>query len=528
MSPARVEHVIMRRTFRATARVGCVFLLFAGFCGAVPAHADLYGAVGEYKKGAYSDAFKDFMALAKLGQPTAQLDVARLYFIGRGVRQNYIYAYAWAHLAAQNGAAGANEIADQLGPMLAPGSRQVAEQVTAAYTPDALGRTLLPEPLSPQAVGQQWQDMQKPPCWPVKVFDPGFPPIARMNKNQGRVLVEYTVMPDGTARLPRVLYAYPPQEFEANAREAALRSRYARRAGAAPLRCVEWEDFSLRDGYTQSGGFTKPNGGGSAMGAQTSGTAIDPNRLGGMRAGGILYFDNNRVPLPQSYGDLNRINTNLKYNADGGNDPRADLYYALLNEGAPELGGVPSTGLSWMVKAAQAGLPLAQFQVGYRLLIGLDCRPDPAKALKWLQMAAAKHETTADVILAVRLLSGTPDATATAAAKEWLEQAVAGGNEYGELYLSALLASAPEPQARDPKRALLLLDKIYVGVKDEPIAGEIRAAAQAGTGDFVDAIQSEQGAIAEAHKLGWDLAPLEQRLAVYAAHKPWYGDLLSF
>lgn len=181
-----------------------------------------------------------------------------------------------------------------------------------------------------------------------------------------------------------------------------------------------------------------------------------------------------------------------------------------------------------MVKAAQAGLPLAQFQVGYRLLTGLDCRADPTKALTWLHMAAAQHETTADVILATRLLSGTPNAAATAQAKEWLEKAVAGGNEYGELYLSALLAAAPDPAIRDPKRALLLLRKVYAGVKDDPGADEIRAAAQAASGDFPGAIQSEQGAIAAARKLRWDLSPLQQRLTSYRAQKPWYGELLAF
>lgn len=42
------------------------------------------------------------------------------------------------------------------------------------------------------------------------------------------------------------------------------------------------------------------------------------------------------------------------------------------------------------------------------------------------------------------------------------------------------------------------------------------------------AIQSAQGAIVAAHKLGWDLAPLEQRLAAYRSGKPWNGQLLAF
>jgi Sel1 repeat len=232
--------------------------------------------------------------------------------------------------------------------------------------------------------------------------------------------------------------------------------------------------------------------------------------------------------VTHSYSQLLWIERNLRRNAAGGNDPRADLYYGLVIEGAPQLGVSPTTGLSWLVKAAQAGLPLAQFQVGYRLLTGLECRADLAKALKWLHMAADQNETSADVVLATRLLHGTPDAAATAQAKDWLERSVAGGNEYGELYLAAMLASVPQPQLRDPRRALLLLSKVYPGVDSDPTASEIRAAAQAAEGDFQDAVQSEQGAIAKAHKMGWNLSPLEHRLALYQSRKPWYGDLLAF
>lgn len=143
-------------------------------------------------------------------------------------------------------------------------------------------------------------------------------------------------------------------------------------------------------------------------------------------------------------------------------------------------------------------------------------------------MAAAQHQTSADLVLAARLLQGTPNAAATARAKEWLEQAVAGGNSYGELYLAALLATAPDPQVRDPVRALSLLEKVYASVHENPTATEIRAAAQAAEGDFAGAVQSERKAIGDAGKLGWDLSPLEQRLALYQARKPWHGNLLAF
>lgn len=506
-----------------------LLFLFAAAWGSHPAHADMYSALGAYKKGDYPQAFQDYLALAKLGQPLAQLNVARLYLLGRGVDESDILAYAWASLAAENGEASGRRTTAVLGPLLAPGSKQLARQITAAYTPEALRRNLLPQPLDAQAAKRQWAAMHAPPCWPVELFYPGPPSIASMERNQGRVLVEYTVMPDGTARLPRVLYAYPPQVFDATTREAVLRSCYAHAAAAAaPRRCVEWHDFVLQNGAT--GAVLVMDGTGSSGFGEAHASGLTEDRMQaseGIKAGGTIYFQNG-APPNGSYQELQYIARKLKINVDKDNDPRADLYYGLLIEGAPQLEKSPTSGLTWLVKAAQAGLPLAQFQVGYRLLAGLECRPDLAKALEWLHLAAAQHETSADLVLAARLLRGTPSAAATARAKEWLEQAVAGGNSYGEMYLAALLATAPDARLRDPARALSLLKNVYAGVHENPTALEIRAAAQAAEGHFAGAVQSEQKAIADAGKLDWDLSPLEERLALYRARKPWHGNLLDF
>jgi hypothetical protein len=98
----------------------------------------------------------------------------------------------------------------------------------------------------------------------------------------------------------------------------------------------------------------------------------------------------------------------------------------------------------------------------------------------------------------------------------------------GKLYLAALLAAASGEEARDPKRALALLDDVFRGVNDDPVAFEIRAAAQASSGEFKDAVKSESKAILMAQRLKWDLTPLEERLAHYTASEPWHGALLDF
>jgi hypothetical protein len=109
-----------------------------------------------------------------------------------------------------------------------------------------------------------------------------------------------------------------------------------------------------------------------------------------------------------------------------------------------------------------------------------------------------------------------------------LEQAAASGNHDGKLYPAALLAAAPGDATRDPQRALALVDAVFRGVKDDPAAFEIRAAAQASAGDFTGAVKSQSQAVSMAQQLKWDVNPLNERLARYTARQPWYGTLLGF
>ncbi len=82
---------------------GVLLVLLGMLWGSPPARADIYSAERDYKAGDYAHAFQEFLALAQLGQPLAQLDVAVMYRAGQGTESSDIHAYAWASLAAQNG-----------------------------------------------------------------------------------------------------------------------------------------------------------------------------------------------------------------------------------------------------------------------------------------------------------------------------------------------------------------------------------------------------------------------------------------
>ena len=471
---------------------GILLALLAAFSVVPPVHADIVSAYNDYKKGDYAHAFQEYLALAQLGQPLAQFDVATMYHAGQGTPLNDTDAYAWATLAAANGEARGKALADALRPNLPAGAEQAAAAVTLDYTDAALQRDLLPD-----------QSAVRPPGWPFTPLDPQIACIRTQvhmdvedyarTRVQGTLIVEFTLMADGMPRFPRIVQAVPAGVFEGVAKTILLRSRFSTApAGSAPVQCFLPYNFIFTN-------FTQDSIGDFAA------------ELGYRR--------------------------NLPEIAQAG-DPYAQLVYGLLLDGLPLKHGDVSLqkgGLPWLVKAAQAGLPVAQYEVGHRLLMGRECWRDDAKGLKWIRLAAEQGEPTADVTLATRLLRGTPSAANVAQAKEWLERGAATGNDTripsgsddARLLLAALLAATTEASLRDPPRALDLLNRVQ-DVDQDPTPYDIRAAAQAAQGDFSHAVRSEQTAISRATKLGWDLAPLQQRLSLYQSSKPWYGSLLEF
>ncbi len=88
------------------------------------------------------------------------------------------------------------------------------------------------------------------------------------------------------------------------------------------------------------------------------------------------------------------------------------------------------------------------------------------------------------------------------------------------------LSSAQLAYKRDPQRASQLLEQIGREQDGNPRLQEIRAAAQAAAGDYGAAKASEYRAIADATRLHWDLAPLNEGRARYEAGQPWFGNLL--
>ena len=196
--------------------------------------------------------------------------------------------------------------------------------------------------------------------------------------------------------------------------------------------------------------------------------------------------------------------------------------------GLPQLQKPHSEALPWFLKSAQTGVPAAQYQVGHSLLVGRGCQCQENKGVDWMRRAARGGQADAEITLAMYTLKGTPNAEQQRAARLRLEQASASGSRDGKLYLAALLAAAPEGTVRDPKAGLKVLDDVFRNFEDDPTAYEVRAAGQANSGQFDDAVKSERKAVDMATSLKWDPAPLAQRLSQYQARQPWTGMLVAY
>lgn len=472
---------------RPVARWGAWGLILA-MLGCLPAHADLVSALNTFKRGDYTQAFPEFLALAKLGQPLAQLDVAYLYAAGVGTGRSTVRAYGWARLAGQNGEIKGAKLAAKLRVALTPANRRSAARIVAPYTPAALRSSLLP--IFYTDCGSDGHTHCKSGTWgqtgqcsPRHLDRYVYPRGAESSGVQGRVIVHFTLMPDGTAHLPYVLFGLPKPgyRFHAAALTSILRSKFARLPpGAQPAPCNLMFAFIERP-------FTSLS----------------------------------------AYPRLERFIDRMRRRAHSGN-PSAEAIYGTLLATVPQVGQRRERHfLSWLVKAAQAGVAYAQYEVGESLLAGLGCLHDSAKALRWMRLAAAQDEPHAQVALAMRLLRGVPTAAQWAQARRRLQAAVARHDKTGAMYLSALLAAAPEAKFRDPARALALERMAFRGLGVDPTGYEIRAAAYAAEGRFKRAVRAERRAMAHARALGWSLAPLQARLRRYRAGKPWFGDLLD-
>jgi TPR repeat protein len=437
-------------------------------CGA-DARADLYQASAAVAKQDLPRAFELYRELAELGHPLAQEMLAAMYVNGEGVKRDNVLGYAWAKLALENGGGGesARSIVEQIEPHLKEAARARIADLHARFGTEALRRSLLPREAVPEPTVAG-----KTACKMISPADPAkfYPPEAYEKKVAGTVVIDARVLPDGSARLPRVLYSFPPGAFDAPARAVALSSGYKpviENGVAVP--CT----IRFRVKFTHHGAAEQ-------------------------------FTDEASMQL------LAR----LRSEAVAG-DSNSQLLYALIMTVRPAPDPEPSTTSRWLLRSAQAGVPAAQYLVGERLMTGGEWARDEAKAARWLEMAGSRGNGDASTALATYLLRPAHDAAMREKGFTWMQRAAEARHFEGRLFFAALLASWPDASKRDPVRALALLDELGKEFEYDPLSFEIRAAALAAQGKFKEAIAAQKRAVSKARARDWEVGKQQLRLDAY-------------
>jgi hypothetical protein len=441
--------------------------------------ADLYQATAAADKKDYARAFELFRELAEIGNGHAQENLAVLYVNGEGVARDNVLGYAWAKLALENGGGeAARSIVAQLEPHLKEASRARVAEVHARFGNDALRARLLPDPARPPLARPHPCGM-KVPANP----DDFYPSKAKIQGITGQVMVEARVGSDGSVRTPRALYSFPAEVFEEAGRAVALRSSY-----------TPWIE----------NGVHKP----CTIRFKVKFAINDSDKM--------------RPPA-----EALRIVADLRKKAHAG-DPDSQLTYGLASTLRPEFSDAADKDVDWFLKAAQAGVPAAQFLIGNRLLSSNYRPEDRAKGVRWLEMGASGGSGAAMTALASHLLAVGQDAEARDQGFDWMRRAADTRHREGKYLFATLLVSWPDASRRDPARALALLDQIGDSFDYDPLSFEIRAAALAATGDFPAAIRAQTKALSLARKLHWDTRIPEARLQAYEQGRLVEQELVSF
>lgn len=446
----------------------------------MPASADLYSAEAAMEKKDYPRAFELYRELAELGHAYSQENLAVMYVNGEGVKRDNVLGYAWAVIAIENGGGeAARGIVAQLEPHMTPAARKRVAEVQAQFGKAALEERVLPKPFVKGVSNEN-------PCRMRSVANPDnyYPVEAKLKGLAGTVLVEATVAPDGRARDPRVWYSIPAKIFDEAAKQLALNNQYwPPKVNGVEVPCVV--RFKVK--------FTFD-------GAKDGGTA-----------------------------EQKRVLAEAKTKAESGN-PLSQLVYGMLLELRDDMNTDHEEPSAWFVKAAQGGLPSAEYLVGMQALmrVAQGAEKSDSKGLFWLKRAADAGQAEAQAALANYLMRNNPDTVALDTAFALLEKAAASGNRDGKFHLAALLATSPDAARRDPGRALNLLAQIEKEMDFDPYFFEVRAAAQAMLGNFAESQEDQKRALRMARKFGWNSKDAQSRLESYASSKPWTGNLFTF
>ncbi|WP_231659112.1 MULTISPECIES: TonB family protein [Pseudoalteromonas] len=407
--------------------------------------ADLLSATLNYHQGSYSEAKREFLQLAHLGNADAIYNVAVMYLHGQGVEKNKAQAFAWFSLAADFGLLDARDTA-----MLIAEQTDNKQPLDDAY--DALLKQL----------SFQWYDQQLRPelnaspalhLSPERRYtvEPKYPEHAYKNGIEGWVWLEFDIDKSGAVTDITLIDSYPEKTFDKAIINAVRRWQYQGNNQTLPYynRSLLYH-FTTYKGKQYEQSFKSQQREYNEKISDLIDAAEQGNAL-------VQYYIANWL----SSNDYNATRL-LKYHWQQANANGELLLRSAVNGyansqyriGANMLRGKygkvdREKGLNWILLAAQSGFASAQYRLGRELLNSQYVDYAPNKALKWLRAAAEQGLFSAkrDIALLLFDLKKPMQQVSTA-----LNEALAGDNEHPQLLLLKAKIHAATGNSNDARK----------------------------------------------------------------------------
>ncbi len=438
------------------------------------ANPALQEALDNYQNSRFEIACKQFKTLAEMGFSTAQYNLGVMYLKGQAVEKDLAQAYAWMTLAGSTQASleGENDssyekTATTVFSALSDANSEAealtqAEYLLENYSLNALANRLVQTNPQPEINTSSFRVLQS--------RQPDYPEKAINYRLGGSVKTEFWVFPDGSVRLPGVVYSLPEEIFDASTLDAI-------------------KNFEI--GWNETADPQKP---------KLFSQVID-------------YRVQNSSKSQLNPEIVNHFNM-LRQRADKGDDYAR--YQIGIAHSYIDLWDMDAfTSWTYLLQAALQGVPEAQYVIGENLTRHWREEAEKLSGTLWIKLSASGDFPA--IVYSLARSDYADDARFlfdNVAPETLITRAAAMDYPPAVIHQSMLTATA-----RDlPDRGQLVqvredLQNITGWYRDEPywhIAAAFIAAAEA---DFAAATKHTQKAIRKAAALDWETDDFEQVLA---------------
>jgi len=433
--------------------------------------ADFNSTMKLYSTGEYSQAFKEFFEMAKVGEKRSQFNLGIMFYNGQSVAKDINQAYAWIKLSVESDITNSKErnIFNQIASQIADKTQAEIEyqKLKILYSSEVLLERLYPVLVKP--VGDKAFTAS-----PIKITEPRWPKIALRKGIQGWVKVQFDIDKLGVPRNVHIFESFPKKIFSKAALKSVPHWRFKpkQNADGDPV-------IGQQVRYTMEFRLEGANL------LQVKEDVYQQTKIAASRGSALAQF---KIGIWAK--SVLRLKDDINPN---------DMF----------------------LKASIQGLPAAQYELGRSLVFGNGCMTDKTKGLEWLIRSATNGDVEAQLLLG-SILAQSKEKDSQLRAVKYFE-------DVDELSVSAkldyawMLASSPYREVSNPTKALEISnDFSKKNFKDDVTIYEIKAASYAALNKFSKAVKLQEEALDEAEDIHADLTDIENHLNRYKQKQTWF------